>query len=246
MNNAVEIRDLSVRFGDITALDTVSLAVPVGAFVAIIGPNGAGKSTLLRAILGLQEPTSGTVQVFGNLPGALPTSKLGYVPQTKRLDRSFPARGIDVVATGLHGRWSWRLSKADQLTCLEAMEETGSASLAQQPIATLSGGELQRVYLARCVVRKPTLFVLDEPAAGMDLAGEADMYHFLEHYQRDHEATILMITHDWEGARIHASHVLLLNRRLLGFGAPREVAPEERLLQAFGHVGHRTRTHDHG
>ena len=123
------------------------------------------------------------------------------------------------------------------------MESTGVADIAARPIAVLSGGELQRVYLARSLVRKPRLLVLDEPGAGMDLAGEAEMYHILEHYQRASGATVFMITHDWEGARTHATHVLLLDRALVGFGPPKDVAAEENLLRVFGFAGHKEATH---
>jgi len=119
------------------------------------------------------------------------------------------------------------------------MREAGVAHVAGRAIATLSGGELQRVYLARCLVRRPRLLILDEPGAGMDLAGEAEMYHLLEDYRKASNATVLMITHDWEGARVHATHVLLMHQGLAGFGPPEEVAREERLLAVFGFTGHR-------
>ena len=240
---AIEVERVSVRFGDVDALRAVSFVVPTGAFVALIGPNGAGKTTLLNVVLGLQRPGRGAARVLGRPPESLPPESLGYIPQVKTLDRSFPGRALELVVTGIRRAWPWRISSADRAAAMAAMERTGAARVADRPIAKLSGGELQRVYLARALVRGPQLLVLDEPGAGMDIAGEAEMYHILEHYRRDRGATVLMITHDWEGARTHATHVLLMDRGLAAFGAPAEVAREERLLQVFGYAGHRAASH---
>lgn len=238
MKTPIALRGVTVRFGAVTALEDVSFTVEAGAFVAVIGPNGAGKSTLLNVILGIQKPDSGEAELFGAPPGSLSGAEIGYIPQIKTLDRSFPAQALELVVTGLRGAWPWRIHATERAAALEALRQAGVAHVAQRPLARLSGGELQRVYLARTLVRRPKLLVLDEPGAGMDVAGEADMYHVLEGYQRETQATILMITHDWEGARIHAGRVLLLNRRLLAYGPPREAAREENLLRVFGHTGH--------
>jgi zinc transport system ATP-binding protein len=227
-----------VRFGEYQALDAISLRLPEGAFMAIIGPNGAGKSTFLKALLGLLEPTSGSVRVLGNAPRSVPRESIGYVPQIKTLERSFPAVALDLVLTGLLGRWPWRVRAAERSLALGAMERTTTAHLAERPIGHLSGGELQRVYLARSLVRRPRLILLDEPASGMDALGEADMYDRLEDYQGETGATVLMITHDWQVARHHADFVFVMDRHLVSFGPPDESLTEDHLRQAFGHAGH--------
>jgi len=236
---AVETKRVSVQFGDFHALRDISFAAPVGAYVAIIGPNGAGKSTLLHVILGIQKADQGTVELFGGPAKDVNPMDVGFVPQVKTLDRRFPGKAVELVVTGLTRRWPWRVRADHRDAALQAMEEAGVAHLADRSIANLSGGELQRVYLARCLVRRPKLLILDEPGAGMDVAGEAEMYHLLEDYQRAEESTVLMITHDWEGARVHATHVLLMHQGLAGFGPPEEVAREDRLLSVFGFTGHR-------
>lgn len=236
---AVEAKGIHLRHGRIDILRDVNMAVPEGAFVAIIGPNGAGKTSLLHVLLGLESPTSGEALLFNSPPGRLAASALGYVPQVKTLDRSFPAKAAELVATGIVPAWPWKVRASIRREAVAAMERCGIENLADRPIPALSGGELQRVYLARCLVRRPKLLILDEPAAGMDLGGEADMYHFLCAYQKETAATILMITHDWEGARVHADLVLLLDRGLAAFGPPEETANEARLLRVFGHAGHR-------
>lgn len=243
---AVEIERYSVRFGEFQALQEVSLEVPEGAFVAIVGPNGAGKSTLLKALLGLERgsmrdgPTrvSGRIRVFGHPPREVPPAWLGYVPQVKGFDRSYPALAIEVVVSGLRRHWPFRIGLEEKRQAGEVLEKVGALHLANRRLGGLSGGELQRVYLARSLIRRPRLLLLDEPATGVDVVGEADLYRHLEAYQAESGATILMITHDWEAAQHHASAVLVLNRRVIGFGPPEKVLCHECLSQAFGHVGH--------
>jgi len=235
---AVEVEDLTVRFGDHLALENVTLTVPRGAFVAIVGPNGAGKSTLLKVLLGLVPPSSGRVRVLGSPTVRVDPRRIGYVPQFKTLDRTFPALAEEVVASGLRRAWPGRLTPAERERVRAALERVGAGQLLGRSVSRFSGGELQRVYLARAFVRRPELVMLDEPATGIDVLGEADMYRLLEDYQRETGATLLMITHDWEAAYHHATHVIVLNRRLIGFGPPERALSERCLREAFGHVGH--------
>jgi len=234
---------VSVRFGDFTALKPFDLSIPAGSYVAVIGPNGSGKSTLLNALLGVQPVTSGSVRLFGHRPGEAPASAVGYLPQLKTLDRSFPAVALELVVSGIRQSWPWRVRPEERLRATEALRQSGVADVAERPISALSGGQLQRVYLARSLVNCPKLLMLDEPAAGMDVAGEAGMYHLLEDYQRETGATVVMVTHDWEGARAHATHALLVDRGLVAFGPAAEVAKPSRLLELFGHAGHVHATH---
>ncbi len=238
---AIETRSLSVRMRDRLALDGVTVVVPEASFTAVIGPNGAGKSTLLRALLGLVPVSRGIVRLFGEAPEKISPMRIGYVPQIKTLDTSFPARALDLVVSGLRRRWPWRPSREERDQAREALDLVGAGHLTNRTLAQLSGGELQRVYLARCLVRKPQLILLDEPASGMDATAEADMYHILEAHPEQTGATVLMVTHDWEGARYHASHVLLLHRRLIAFGPPESVLRKAELGEAYGHdlPGHR-------
>lgn len=236
---AVVLDGVSVQWGSTEALRDVSFTLPAGAFMAIIGPNGAGKSTLLNVVMGLQRPTRGIVSVLGAAPAAAPLSQIGFIPQVKTLDIRFPAPALDLVVTGLRRGWPWRERAEERAAALEALRQAGVLHLADRQVSRLSGGELQRVYLARCLVRKPQLLMLDEPGTGLDMAGEAAMYHLLEEYRLVSGATVIMITHDWEGARTHASHVLLMAKGLAAFGAPAQVASDARLLEVFGYTGHR-------
>ncbi len=235
---AVAVGDLSVRFGEHWALEDVTFSAPEGTFMAILGPNGSGKTTLLKVLLGLVRPTHGQAMLHGNPPADLSPSQVGYVPQMKSLDRTFPARALELVASGLRFCWPMWLGAADRRRALDALDRVGAAHLASRQISHLSGGELQRVYLARTFIHSPRLVLLDEPATGIDAPGEADLYRILDSYRSESGATILMITHDWEVAYHHADRVLLLNRRCVAYGPPEEALREEPLRAAFGHVGH--------
>jgi zinc transport system ATP-binding protein len=242
--NAIEVSGLTVRAGDNTLLEDVSFALPAGELCAVLGPNGGGKTTLLRCLLGLVTPSAGEVRVLGSTPTKVDRQRrlspleISYVPQLKTLDRSFPALAIEVVLSGLRRRWSWRLRGADVDRAQAALEQAGVGGLARRSVSVLSGGELQRVFLARALVRRPQLILLDEPASGIDLAGEADFQHVLDEYRRESGATVLLVTHDWAGALHHADKVLVLARKQLGYGTPKETLTDALMRDVFGHHGH--------
>lgn len=237
-NKPIEIQNLGVFFGKFCVLKDISFSIDAGDFVTIIGPNGGGKTTLIKVILGLINPTEGNISVFGKKPTEVPFEYIGYVPQIKTLDRTFPAKPIELVATGLFGNWKYRLTDATKEKCRKAMEIVGIGELAERPLNKLSGGELQRVYLARSLVRNPKLLILDEPATGVDTIAEIDFSILLDNYLKQSNATILMVTHDWEYAFHHSSKVLLLNKKAVAFGSPQTIFTEEHLHRTFGHTGH--------
>jgi zinc transport system ATP-binding protein len=238
MHLAIETAGLSVTLGGFVALDALDLALAEGEFLAVIGPNGAGKSTLLRVLLGLQKPSAGLVRLLGQAPERVARGSIGYVPQLKTLDRSFPALSCEVVISGKLQRWPFFSSRERHAQAEAALAQVGAAHLVHRPLSVLSGGELQRVYLARALVRQPRLILLDEPAAGIDRPGEEDMHHVLEDYRRRSGATVVMVTHDWGAAYHHASRVLILNQRAIAYGEPREALTDANLRHAFGHSGH--------
>ncbi len=235
--HAVAVDGLSVKIGDALILRDVGFDLPTERFLAIIGPNGAGKSTLVKVLLGLTPPTAGRVRVLGAAPGTHPT-RIGYVPQLKTFDRSFPATAIELVASGIRRQWPARVRAGERTAACEALERVGAARLRNRSLSRLSGGELQRAYLARALVRRPELVILDEPATGVDFLAEHDLNHLLEAYQRDRGATIVMVTHDLAAARHHASDVLVLNRECIGYGTPERALARDCLERAYGHVGH--------
>lgn len=238
MDIAVEVSNLTVKKGDFCALEGVSFTVGRGEFAAILGPNGAGKTTLLKAIIGIEKPISGEIKFFGKPSHELPPSAIGYVAQFKTLDKTFPAVTCDLVASGLLRRWPWRISPQIHIAVTEALSYVSAAELCHKPLKWLSGGELQRVYLARALVRNPQILLLDEPATGIDPAGELDMYNVLETYLREKNAAALVVTHDWLAARHHADRAVLLNKSVISEGAPKNALADEFMRVAFGHEGH--------
>lgn len=234
---ALHVHHVSLRYGDATILEDVSFDLGAGEFLAVVGPNGAGKSTLVKVALGLKAPQKGHALIFGEPAGVEP-KRVGYVPQLKTFDRTFPATAEELVITGLRRSWPARVRPAESAAARSALERVGAGALARRPLARLSGGELQRAYLARALVRRPELVLLDEPATGVDFLAEHDLYDLLESYQVDTGATVVMVTHDLSAARYHASQVLVINRRVHGYGRPEVVLCEECLEQAFGHRHH--------
>jgi zinc transport system ATP-binding protein len=236
--NTITVKNLSLCYGDIIVLEDLNFEIPENSFVSVVGPNGAGKTTLMKILLGLIQNYKGEVKIFGKSPTEVEPQKIGYVPQIKTMDRSFPALSIELVASGLIRRWPWTVKGIEKEKSLNALSMVKAEHLAYRPITELSGGELQRVCLARSIVRNPKLVVLDEPATGIDAIGEADLYNLLEAYQKNSSATILMITHDWHVAHHHSDYVLLINRKQVSFGYPEVALSENNLRTAFGHIGH--------
>jgi len=229
---------LAVCYGEHDALRDVSFQVAAGRFVTILGPNGSGKTTLLKVLLGLEAPAAGTVRVLGQPPRSVAAGAVGYVPQIKTFDRSFPAVAVELVLSALHQRWPFGVGDDERTQAVQALDQVGARHLADRALGELSGGELQRVYLARSIIQDPDLLLLDEPATGVDRAGAHDLYDLLDAYQERTNATVLMVTHDWNVAYHHASDVLLLDRDQVSYGPPKEALSEDHLREAFGHVGH--------
>lgn len=233
----IVVDNLSVHLGGRPVLQDISFQAEAGDFVAVVGPNGGGKSTLLKSILGLVKPSAGRIE--NTFHGRNDSGIAGYVPQIKTLDRSFPARAIDLVVTAVRRRWPARISQEDGRLAMAALLSVGAEHLAENAIGTLSGGELQRVYLARAILSKPGLLLLDEPETGVDARGTADLYTLLDRYRTEANVCIIMVTHDWEVAFHHATHVLLLNRQQVSFGPPEIALTGEAVRSAFGHIGHK-------
>ena len=234
----VQVESLSVSYGERQALRNIRFDAAEGSFISVLGPNGSGKTTLIKTLLGIVAPSSGTVRLLGQAPAEVDPAAIGYVPQVKTLERNFPATAIELVVSGLRRAWPGRIRRDERQRAEEALARVGASRLADRSLAALSGGELQRVYLARSFVRRPRIVMLDEPATGVDIAGASDLYELLDAYQTDSAATILMVTHDWNVAYHHSTGVLLLNCDQISFGAPEEVLTETNLRTLFGHVGH--------
>ncbi|MBT8764491.1 ABC transporter ATP-binding protein [Desulfohalobiaceae bacterium Ax17] len=214
MNSPViELRNVSLAYGDHLILEDVDLRVEHGEFVAILGPNGGGKTTLLKIILGLLKPDKGQVLVFGQEPHKS-YKRIGYVPQ-HRPDRDlFPITVLGVVLMGLGSRrLGFTFGRKEKKQAYLALEKVGMHKLAHSRINELSGGQKQRVLVARALVSEPELLIFDEPTASIDPQGKQCIYEFLANLGE--EVTVLVVTHDLIVASSQISRIAVVNKRII-------------------------------
>jgi len=211
-------RDATLVIGGRTILDRVNIDVRAGEIVTVIGPNGAGKSTLVKAMLGLQPLTSGRIERQKGLT-------IGYVPQRFPLTPNVP---LDV-----HRLLSLTL-KPTEADMEVALNETGIAHLKRASVVSLSGGELQRALLARALLRKPDLLVLDEPVQAVDFVGEAKLYELIAGIRARHGCGILMVSHDLHMVMAESDHVICLNGHICCEGGPEKVQLDPEFARLFG------------
>jgi len=197
-------------------IENINLTVNQNDFVAVIGPNGGGKTTLLKVILGLIQPTSGVVQVFGNTPYKA-LSKIGYVPQIIK-SVTFPISVLDVTLMGRLGssKIFGRYNQNDKDIALDKLAQLGIKNLADTRIDRLSGGQKQRVYIARALVSEPELLLLDEPVASVDSATQESFYHLLSELNKN--ITIMLVTHDVGAVSSYIKSIACINKHLFSHG----------------------------
>jgi ABC-type Mn2+/Zn2+ transport system ATPase subunit len=216
----LDVKNVTKKFGERIVLDDVSFFVPVGEFLCLCGPNGAGKSTLLKTVLGLLQPDSGKVVVNG---------KIGYVPQRKAFDRDFPATPIEVIVANIRGRWPLRITKEERETAMAMLEKTGAAKLAHAHMRDLSGGETQRVFLARALATKPDLLILDEPTAGVDVGGRAAIIDLMAEISDSDVIAAILVTHNLQAIARCAERVVYLERNVKAWGLWSELSRDRDL-----------------
>lgn len=238
--SAVEFEKVFVSYTNEVVLDNISFTFEPGDYVGILGPNGSGKTTLLRVMLGLVPPTSGVVRVFGKPITQLSSyerSKIGFVPQRISEGRiEFPATVEEIVLSGRAAVVGWFGSyrKHDYDHADEAMRIADIASIRKRLITTLSGGQIQRVLIARSLVSKPEILILDEPTVGVDVGSQEEFYSFIKELNNEHNLTIVFVSHDIDVIAHEAKTILCLNRTLVCHGPSREVLTGEVLEQVYG------------
>ncbi|MDV7242449.1 MULTISPECIES: metal ABC transporter ATP-binding protein [Rhodococcus] len=233
---AVEVQDVTVHYGDVLALDRVSLSLQAGRVCGLVGMNGSGKSTLFKTIMGTVKPDTGTVRINGQAPAAArKTGVLGYVPQSEEVDWAFPLSVRDVVMTGRYGRMGLtrRPGKADRSAVDHALERVELTDLADRQIGQLSGGQKKRTFVARGIAQEATILLLDEPFAGVDKRSEATITTLLRELAGA-GAAILVSTHDLHALPALADEAILLMRTVLAHGDPTLVLQPVNLASAFG------------
>ena len=226
MSEAIRARGVTVDLGTRRVLDDVSFDVDRGEFTALCGPNGGGKTTFLKAALGLLPLSSGQVEVLGTTPEAART-RVGYVPQVKSFNTAFAARVADLIAANRRGSWPLRLGADEREAARTALATVGGERLLDELLTGLSGGEIQRVYLARALVTAPALLLLDEPTAGVDVRGRAEFLDLLAGIAERRELAVVLVTHSANAVRRLARRAVYLHGTLRAWGPPDEVLDRE-------------------
>jgi len=232
MTYAVELDDISVNYGNVEALKNINLKVDEGSFLGIIGPNGGGKTTLLKVILGLIEPQKGEVKVLGQ-PLNEVIDQIGYVPQISNFDRSFPISVLDVVLMARLGgrvRFFHQYQKEDIEKAEAVLDQLNLLNLKDRQIGKLSGGQLQRVLIARGLAVEPKILLLDEPTANVDASSTSQIYELLRELNK--EKTIIVVTHDMAAVSSYFDSLACLNEKLYHHGDKH--LDQETTEQVFG------------
>lgn len=242
----LDIRGLTVAYGDKPAVFSVDASFAPGALTAIVGPNGAGKSTLLKAALGIIPALSGEISSFG-MPLDSVRDRIAYVPQRASVDWDFPASVLDVVLMGLYHRVGLlgRLSGASKAHAQACLHRVGMADFQDRQIGQLSGGQQQRVFLARALAQDADLYLLDEPFAGVDAATERAIIDVLKELKRSGKA-VVAVHHDLATVETYFDWVLMLNVRRIAEGPVTTTFNAETLSATYGgrlaatHIDHLT------
>lgn len=212
-----------------------SFEIGSGEFVAIIGPNGAGKTTLFRLILGLLSPARGELQVLGE-PPRRGNQRIGYVPQSHAIDSDTNVESIELVRLGLSGgKWGFGLfHESDRHAASEALEAVGASDLAGRSLGKLSGGELQRIFLAEALVSKPDILLLDEPLSNLDIRREKELIQLVNTIVRTRNVTALLIAHHINPLLPFLDRVVYMANGRVATGNPTDVLTSRNLSELYG------------
>ncbi len=237
-SEVVRAAGLEVAYRDRTVWRGAEFAIDRGEFVAVIGPNGAGKSTLFRLLLGLVRPTAGTLEVLGGRPHR-GNPKIGYVPQTHAVDRDTNVEAVQLVRLGYVGNhWIPNLTparmRAEREATDEAIRSVGAGELAHKSLGAMSGGELQRIFLAEALVGRPELLLLDEPLASLDLRRAKEMVTLVSGLVRERGVTTLLVAHDINPLIPFLDKVIYIANGKVATGAPSEVLTTDSLSELYG------------
>ena len=240
---------LSCNYREGRVLEDVSFQVERGDYVGIVGPNGSGKSTLVKALLGLVTISKGSAALFGTpLSDFRDWHKVGYLPQSLHLvNPVFPATVHETVGLGLLSlkRFPKRLNRTDNDKICMILDELGISDLKHKLIGELSGGQLQRVLLARAIVNDPELLVLDEPTAALDPETRGRFYAMVADINRSRGVTVLLVTHDSGAIGEHASKMLYLDKKILFYGSFDEFCCSPEMSSLFGEHSQHLMCHRH-
>jgi ABC-type Mn2+/Zn2+ transport system ATPase subunit len=226
MSNFLEIKNLSVNYGDNAALSNINLDINKGEIVSVIGPNGSGKSTFIKSVLHLIK-YKGNITLNG-LPNFKVISKLSYMPQSENIDINFPINVRSVVEQSQFNR-----RKFNEEIVNWAISINELTNLQHKNLDELSGGELQRVFLARTLAQDGEVLLLDEPFSNMDITNQNNIIDIL-HKLKEKGKTVIITTHNLKMAQDISSSLVLLNKKLVSYGKPKDCLTKSNLLETFG------------
>jgi ABC-type Mn2+/Zn2+ transport system ATPase subunit len=227
-NNYIQVKNLNYKYKDYLVLDDVSFDIEKGCVAAIIGPNGSGKTTLLKNIIGLYEPDSGEVRIDGKKPRQM-RERMAYVPQRFDFERSIPITILEFLRLYKCGHRRHKQANTDLV-----LKSVGLEGMKDHRLGELSGGQFQRVMIARALLHEKDILILDEPSTGIDLAGERTVYDLITEINRTRQATCLIVSHELNIVNKYAKMVICLNKKLCCFGPPESVITPENLKNLFG------------
>ncbi|MBF1205104.1 MAG: metal ABC transporter ATP-binding protein [Fusobacterium periodonticum] len=220
--NAIEIKNLTVAYGENIALEDLNLNIEVGSLMALVGPNGAGKSTLIKTILKFLKQITGEIKINAKT--------LAYVPQRNSVDWDFPTTLFDVVEMGCYGRVGLfkRVSKEEKQKVLKAIEQVGMLEFKDRQISELSGGQQQRAFIARALVQEADIYLMDEPFQGVDSTTEKSIVEILKKLKAEGK-TIIVVHHDLQTVPTYFESVALINKAVIVSGKVSEVFTQENI-----------------
>lgn len=220
--NAIEIKNLTVAYGENIALEDLNLNIEVGSLMALVGPNGAGKSTLIKTILKFLKQITGEIKINAKT--------LAYVPQRNSVDWDFPTTLFDVVEIGCYGRVGLfkRVSKEEKQKVLKAIEQVGMLEFKDRQISELSGGQQQRAFIARALVQEADIYLMDEPFQGVDSTTEKSIVEILKQLKAEGK-TIIVVHHDLQTVPTYFESVALINKAVIVSGKVSEVFTQENI-----------------
>ena len=220
--NAIEIKNLTVAYGENIALEDLNLNIEVGSLMALVGPNGAGKSTLIKTILKFLKQITGEIKINAKT--------LAYVPQRNSVDWDFPTTLFDVVEMGCYGRVGLfkRVSKEEKQKVLRAIEQVGMLEFKDRQISELSGGQQQRAFIARALVQEADIYLMDEPFQGVDSTTEKSIVEILKQLKAEGK-TIIVVHHDLQTVPTYFESVALINKAVIVSGKVSEVFTQENI-----------------
>ena len=224
--NAIEIKNLTVAYGENIALEDFNLDVEIGSLMALVGPNGAGKSTLIKTILKFLKQITGEIKIS--------KKSLAYVPQRNSVDWDFPTTLFDVVEMGCYGRVGLfkRVNKEEKVKVLKAIEQVGMLDFKDRQISELSGGQQQRTFMARALVQEADIYLMDEPFQGVDSTTEKSIVDILKKLKSDGK-TLLVVHHDLQTVPTYFESVTFINKTVIATGKVEEVFTQENIDKTY-------------